>query len=141
MDRKDPIGESTSGKTWREGACHCGAVKWRALTPDDVEIDRCNCSICTKTGFLHLIIPAANFHLISGEEMLTDYRFNTGVAVHRFCKKCGVKSFYIPRSNPDGISLNFNCMDKNSFHKVTIKEFDGQNWEQHADSLAHKSRL
>lgn len=123
-------------RSWKKGACHCGAVQWEAETDDDAIVDRCNCSICSMTGFLHLIVPAARFRLLKGENDLATYTFNTGVAKHRFCKICGVKSFYVPRSNPDGFSLNLNCMDRAQFRSIEIREFDGQNWEDNAGRLA-----
>ena len=121
------------------GSCHCGAVRFEVEAPEQVEVERCNCSICRRSGFLHLIVPLSRFRLISGEESLTTYRFNTGVARHTFCKVCGIKPFYTPRSNPDGIDINLNCLDQWP-KRVDIVEFDGQNWEQHAQTLAHKSR-
>ncbi|MEZ5922201.1 MAG: GFA family protein [Parvularculaceae bacterium] len=124
----------------KEGGCHCGAVKWEADLPDEIVADDCNCSICTMTGFVHVIVPAARFHLLSGEEAITEYNFGSGVARHFFCKRCGVKSYYIPRSNPDGVSLNLHCMDNAQFSKVEIRPFDGQNWEKNAASLAHLSQ-
>ena len=123
--------------TWRRGGCHCDAVTFEVLVPDDITVDACNCSICTKSGFLHLIVPGSRFRLLSGEEILAEYRFNTGVARHLFCTICGIKSFYIPRSNPDGFSVNLNCLNRSEFSSVTIEPFDGQNWEQEAESLAH----
>lgn len=119
------------------GGCHCGAVRFNVDTPETVTAHRCNCSICAMTGFVHLIVPKEQFHLIAGEDNLTDYRFNSGVAQHLFCKTCGVKSFYVPRSNPDGISVNVNCLDQSTFDEIEIEEFDGQNWEANAASLAH----
>jgi hypothetical protein len=103
------------------------------------QLERCNCSICTRSGFLHLIVPRSRFRLLSGEDTITTYRFNTGVARHTFCSVCGIKPFYTPRSNPDGIDVNANCLDTQPA-SVTIRDFDGQNWEQHAHELAHKSR-
>ena len=126
--------------SWKKGGCHCGAVAWEAQTADDVVIDECNCSICQMVGFLHLIVPKSKFKLLKGEDQLTEYRFNTGVAKHYFCKICGVKSFYIPRSNPDGYSLNLRCMDGSQFSKIEIRPFDGQHWEANADKLAHLSK-
>ena len=120
------------------GGCHCGAVRFEVEAPEAVEVERCNCSICTKSGYLHLIVPATRFHLLSGEDSLTTYRFNSGVAKHRFCRVCGIKPFYTPRSNPDGIDINLNCLDRVP-DSVTIVDFDGQNWEQNAHQLAHKS--
>jgi len=121
------------------GSCHCGAVRFEVEAPEQVEVERCNCSICSKSGFLHLIVPRSRFRLLSGEVSLTTYTFNTGVARHTFCKVCGIKPFYVPRSNPDGIDVNVNCLDTRP-EKMRIVEFDGQNWEQHAHTLAHKSR-
>ncbi len=122
-----------------QGSCHCGAVTFEVEAPETLELERCNCSICTKSGFLHLIVPRNRFRLLSGEDKITTYRFNTGVAQHTFCSVCGIKPFYTPRSNPDGIDINANCLDTQPA-SVTIRDFDGQNWEQHAHELAHKSR-
>ena len=122
------------------GGCHCGAVAWEADLPDEIVADACNCSICGMTGFVHVIVPASRFRLSRGEEALTAYAFNTGTAKHLFCGTCGVKSFYVPRSNPDGYSLNLACMDRARFARVTIRDFDGRNWEANAGALAHLSK-
>ena len=121
------------------GSCHCQAVTFEVEAPAELEVERCNCSICRMTGFLHLIVPLSKFKLISGEETLTTYTFNTGVAKHTFCAICGIKPFYTPRSNPDGMDINVNCLETQP-DKLTIVDFDGQNWEQHAHTLAHKSQ-
>lgn len=120
------------------GSCHCGAVKFEVTTDDEIEVERCNCSVCSKSGYLHLIVPNSKFRLLAGEDAITTYTFNTGVAKHTFCKVCGVKPFYIPRSNPDGIDINVNCLDDKPA-TIHIVDFDGQDWEQHAHKLAHKS--
>jgi hypothetical protein len=121
------------------GSCHCGAVTFSVEAPDSVEVEQCNCSICTKSGFLHLIVPQSRFELLSGEDELTTYTFNTGVAKHYFCSRCGIKPFYIPRSNPDGVDINVNCLDSKPAD-IRVVQFDGQNWEAHAERLAHKSQ-
>lgn len=121
------------------GSCHCGAVRFEIEAPDVLEAERCNCSICTKSGYLHLILPLARFRLVAGEDAITTYTFNTGVAKHTFCRVCGVKPFYTPRSNPDGIDINVNCLDTPPA-ELTIVEFDGRNWERNAYTLVHKSR-
>jgi hypothetical protein len=121
------------------GGCHCGAVRFEVEAPDEVEVERCNCSICAKSGFLHLIVPKSRFTLVRGDEALATYTFNSGVARHLFCRICGIKSFYIPRSNPDGVDVNLNCLDAQPA-RIRIVEFDGQNWEQNAAALAYKSR-
>ncbi|NND68181.1 MAG: GFA family protein [Halioglobus sp.] len=121
------------------GSCHCGAVRFEVEAPPVLEVDRCNCSICTKSGYLHLILPLSRFRLLAGEEFLSTYTFNSGVARHTFCRVCGVKPFYTPRSNPDGIDVNVNCLDTEP-SGISVSEFDGTHWEQHAHTLAHKSR-
>ena len=122
-----------------QGSCHCQAVRFTVEAPASLEVERCNCSVCSKAGFLHLIVPASHFTLLSGSEALTTYTFNTGVARHTFCSHCGIKPFYTPRSNPDGIDINVNCLDTRPA-ALTITEFDGRNWEQNAHTLAHKSK-
>ncbi|MEM7081188.1 MAG: GFA family protein [Pseudomonadota bacterium] len=120
-------------------ACHCRAVRVEVRVKPPLEAIRCNCSICTKTGFLHVITPASAFRLVAGEESLSCYTFNSGIAKHYFCSVCGARPFYIPRSNPDGYSVNARCLDTIPDDMV-IRDFDGQNWEQHADTLVHLSR-
>ena len=126
--------------TWRSGGCHCGAVRFEAALPDEVEAQSCNCSICAKAGFVHVIVPESRFRLLQGEAALTRYRFNTGAAEHLFCARCGIKSFYRPRSNPDGWSVNARCLDEAEDLDIRIAPFDGRNWEANAAALAHLSR-
>ena len=121
------------------GGCHCGAVRFQVEASIDVEVEDCNCSICRMTGFLHLIVPQSAFTLLQGEEMLSLYTFNTGVAKHYFCKICSIKPFYMPRSNPDGVDVNVRCFDVQP-ENLRVVLFDGQNWEAHAHTLAHKSK-
>jgi hypothetical protein len=122
------------------GGCHCGAVVFELDAPASVTVQDCNCSICSMTGYLHLIVPATRFRLLRGEHMLESYTFNTGKARHLFCRRCGVKSFYVPRSNPDGYSVNLRCVDRSTFEHVDVEAFDGRNWEQSGPALAHLSR-
>ncbi|ROS00274.1 hypothetical protein EDC56_2912 [Sinobacterium caligoides] len=122
-----------------QASCHCKAVEFQIEAPNEIEADQCNCSICKKSGFLHLIIPLSKFKLIKGQESLSTYSFNTGIAKHTFCKVCGIKPFYTPRSNPDGIDINLNCLDTQPYN-INIKPFNGMEWEQHAHKLAHKSK-
>jgi len=110
------------------GGCHCGRVRYEIEIPDEITVHRCNCSVCRKSGYLHLIVPADRFKLLSGEADLIDYRFHTCVARHLFCASCGIKSFYVPRSHPDAFSVNMNCVSLPDNVVVTIKDFDGRNW-------------
>lgn len=123
-----------------QGGCHCGAVRFEARIPPAFEVEDCNCSICAKSGNIHLILPARDFTLLQGQEALTTYTFNTGQAQHLFCKICGVKSFYIPRSNPDGYAVTWRCLDNWQDFDVKVTPFDGQNWEANAGRLADKSK-
>lgn len=126
--------------TLHKGGCHCGRVKFTVEAPADLELHDCNCSICQMTGYQHLIVAAASFTLISGENDLACYTFNTGQAKHYFCSHCGIKSFYVPRSNPDGYSVNARCLDTATVKSKTLTEFDGQNWEANAGSLRHLTK-
>src|ERR1700730_8885637 len=117
------------------GSCHCGRVRFNVEAPEEIQATECNCSICSRTGYLHLIVPKSRFVLLQGAEHLSSYIFNTGVAKHLFCKVCGVKSFYIPRSIPDGYSVNVRCLDDATIRKITIAAFDGKHWENTEESL------
>ena len=123
-----------------KGSCHCGTVTFEIDAPKKLEAEKCNCSLCSKAGFLHLILPLSQFRLLTGKDNLSTYTFNTGIAKHTFCKTCGIKPFYIPRSNPDGIDINVRCLDSLPLD-IEVVEFDGQNWESNAHKVAHKSRL
>jgi len=117
-----------------EGGCHCGAVRFRVVARELRAVD-CNCSICEKKGFLHLIVPPEDFELCSGEAALVEYRFGTGVARHRFCRHCGIHPFYTPRSHPDHVDVNVRCLDGDARSRFTVTPFDGQNWEDHVAEL------
>ncbi|MDX1497774.1 MAG: GFA family protein [Salinisphaeraceae bacterium] len=117
------------------GGCHCGAVRFEIKAPANIQAKRCNCSICAMTGFVHLIVNREHFRLTQGEEALTQYSFNTHTAKHQFCKHCGIKSFYVPRSHPEGYSVNVNCLDMDNIASLEIGDFDGQNWEASIDAF------
>ena len=113
-----------------EGGCHCGRVRFRVTADlDAATIERCNCSICRKKGFLHLIVPPEQFELLSGADDLTVYTFNTGVAKHQFCRHCGIHSFYSPRSDPNKIDVNLRCLEGVDADAFVVELFDGENWE------------
>ena len=122
-----------------KGSCHCGAVQFEVEAPEKIVCQDCNCSICSKSGFLHLIVPKSKFNLIRGESHLTTYTFDSAEAKHKFCKICGIKSFYIPRSNPDGYDVNVRCLDPQP-EELIIEPFDGKNWELNAHKLSHLSK-
>jgi hypothetical protein len=111
-----------------QGGCHCGRVRFK-VTADLDRVTYCNCSMCSKKGFLHLIVPPEQFEVLSGKDHLTTYEFNTRTAKHRFCKTCGIHAFYVPRSDPDKIDVNVRCIDGVDIAALSIKTFDGQHWE------------
>lgn len=117
------------------GGCHCGKVRFEVDAAAHLELLDCNCSICRRTGFLHLVVPKDRFRLLEGEDALTTYTWNTGVARHLFCKNCGVKSFYVPRSHPDGYSVNARCLDT-AAESQSVSAFNGAQWEASIDSIA-----
>ena len=112
-----------------QGGCHCGRVRFK-VTADLDRVTYCNCSMCSKKGFLHLIVPPEHFELVSGKDNLTTYEFNTRTAKHTFCKTCGIHAFYVPRSDPDKIDVNVRCIDGIDLSSLSVKTFDGQHWEE-----------
>ncbi len=112
-------------------------MRFEANAPAEIELIDCNCSMCHRTGYLHLIVPERGFPPArAAQDKLTTYTFNTGVAKHFFCSVCGIKSFYVPRSHPDGYSVNFRCLDDpKAFASVMTTEFDGKEWEKNAGDL------
>jgi hypothetical protein len=122
------------------GGCHCRRVRFEVDAPAVLDALDCNCSICRMTGFLHLIVSASRFRLLSGEDALAEYRFSTGAARHLFCLHCGVKAFYVPRSHPDGYSVNVRCIDADTIERVTITPFDDNDRDAATAAIAHLSR-
>lgn len=121
------------------GGCHCGAIRFQVIIEPSDCIIECNCSICRKKGYLHLIVPPARFQLLQGEDVLNTYTFNTGIAKHRFCPTCGIHPFYTPRSHPDKIDVNLRCLDQNIQSRFVIQPFDGANWEENIQEIRSSS--
>jgi hypothetical protein len=128
------------------GGCHCGAVRFQVQV-EKLEAVECNCSICTKKGFIHLIVPEERFRLLQGADALSTYTFNTGVAQHHFCRHCGIHSFYRPRSHPEGYDVNLRCLDDGAIRVFTqasanngfqIAPFDGKHWEEQVATIEGK---
>lgn len=123
--------------SWLNGGCHCGRVRLRVRVSAREALD-CNCSVCTKKGFLHLIVAKDDFELLQGDDALSTYSFGTGVARHTFCATCGMHPFYVPRSHPDGFDVNVRCLDEvaaSGLEGWTIESFDGRHWEESVDAI------
>ena len=118
------------------GGCHCGNVRFSVEAPADIDAVECNCSICRKSGYLHLFVRRADSELLAGADSVETYAFNTGVAQHYFCQTCGIKSYYVPRSHPSAISVNVNCLDRETIDSLSVTSFDGENWEQNINKLS-----
>ena len=117
-----------------EGGCHCGAVRFRVRVERHEALD-CNCSMCSRKGFVHLIVPPEDFELLGGEDALTTYTFNTGVAKHRFCRVCGIHPFYTPRSHPDQVDVNVRCLEEAPLGRFRVEKFDGRRWEENVERI------
>jgi hypothetical protein len=130
-----PAGMSAGPAFRHAGSCHCGRVRFEVLAPADLDLLECNCSMCSRSAYLHLIVAAGAFRLLAGAGDLVEYTFGTGVAKHRFCRHCGVKSFYVPRSHPDGYSVNARCLDPSTIASMNVRPFDGRHWESAREDL------
>jgi hypothetical protein len=130
---------SPSQLVTHRGGCHCRRVRFEVDAPAALDVLDCNCSICRMGGFLHLIVPATRFRLLSGADDLTQYTFNTGAAKHRFCRVCGIKSFYIPRSHPHGVDVNARCLDPGTVTAMTVTPFDDGDRDAATAAIAHLS--
>jgi hypothetical protein len=111
------------------GGCHCGKVAFRV----EGELDRvliCNCTICKKKGYLHWVVPYAQFKLLTPLEDLATYCFNTKSARHHFCPSCGVAPFFVPRGRTDRIDVNVRCLENVDVSRLAVQYFDGADWEQ-----------
>ena len=117
------------------GACHCGTVKFEFLDKEHLQVLNCNCSVCRRTKFEHVIVPKHRFKLLTEEGDLAEYQFGTKTAKHTFCKVCGVKPFYSPRSHPDSFSVNLRCVDQSTVTGTSVEDFDGENWERARERL------
>ncbi|XP_069163918.1 centromere protein V isoform X2 [Procambarus clarkii] len=96
-----------------------------------------SCSICVKKQNKHFIVPSSCFKLLQGHDSLTTYTFNTHTAKHTFCSTCGVQSFYVPRSNPDGYGIAPHCLDEGTVKSIRYETFDGRSWEEHMKKNIH----
>lgn len=112
------------------GGCHCGRVRFEVLASPRLQVTECDCSMCAKSGYLHLIVPRERFKLLAGADALSTYEFNTRTAKHMFCSVCGIKSFYVPRSHPQGISVNARCLDEGTVQDLIVLSADGKDWEK-----------
>lgn len=111
------------------GSCHCGKVKYEVET-DLSNVIECNCSICSRSGYVLSFVPGAQFKLLSGEDALSSYHFNKKQIDHQFCKHCGVRSFARGKK-PDGtpmFAINLRCLEGVDLKSLNIKQVDGKSY-------------
>jgi hypothetical protein len=117
-----------AGKAKYTGGCHCGAVRYEVEMDLTAPVISCNCSMCGRVGSLLSFVPAKQFTLRSGEDVLADYEFNKHVIHHLFCRVCGIKSF-ARGTSPDGsptVAINTRCLDDVDLATLNVKPFDGK---------------
>lgn len=115
--------------TTHKGSCHCGAVTYTVEADIDTVME-CNCSHCSRKGFLLNFVPAEQFTLLSGEDSLTEYRFNKKHISHLFCKICGVQCFG-KGTGPDGkatVAVNVRTLPDVDPSSLTIQKVDGKSY-------------
>jgi centromere protein V len=134
-----PMPNHDDAVTTMHGGCHCGHVAFEVEGPPE-RISECNCSICTKKGYLHWIVAREKFRLLTPRENLATYTFNTHTAKHHFCPRCGVASFYIARSDPDKIDVNARCVEGLELSSIPFETFDGRNWEAAQKAFAARQK-
>ena len=117
------------------GSCHCNQIQFEVIGEKNIKVLDCSCSICSILNYKHYIVDKSQFKLLKGKKYLSTYTFNTNVAKHLFCKNCGIKSFYIPRSHPDSISVNLNCIHSKTINNVKIIKFDGNHWKKNINKI------
>ena len=112
-----------------KSTCHCGAVELLIDLPNGiVDPSRCSCSICSRKGAIVGAVPLKNITVVKGEGSLTLYQFNTNVAKHYFCSKCGIYTHHQRRSNPELFSFNVACLEGvNPFEVENVPTTDGIN--------------
>ena len=126
-------------KTIHKGHCHCGAVQFEFTAASPIDVTQCDCSICSMTGYEHVFIPQSDLKFTKGEDNLSLYTFGTGAAKHFFCKSCGIKPLYIPRSHPECYSVNLRCVANGTLTVANRIAFSGSNWEENIDGLKRKT--
>ena len=117
------------------GSCHCKQIQFEVIGKNNIQVLDCSCSICSIVNYKHYVVDKSQFKLLKGKKYISTYTFNTKVAKHMFCKICGIKSFYIPRSHPDSISINLNCINSKTINKVKIIKFDGKHWKKNINKI------
>jgi len=109
------------------GSCHCGAVRYEVTMAPPQKAFACNCSICSRSGWLLAFVPAEGFRLLSGEDKLSDYQFGKMHSHHPFCGTCGVRSFSrgTDRAGKPTVAVNLRCLSEFDPTALPVQTFDG----------------
>ena len=106
------------------GSCHCGAVRFR-VEAEIAELTRCDCSLCRRRGALMAKVHESGLTIEAGEDQLTLYQWNTGVARHWFCRRCGIYPFHRKRAQPDSLGVNVGCLEDFNVAAYAYRLADG----------------
>jgi hypothetical protein len=112
------------------GSCHCGAVRFEARSTLSPAV-RCNCSFCRRRGAVMANVLAEDFQLLSGEDALGLYQWNTRVAKHYFCRRCGIYPFHRPRMRPEIYRINVGCLEGVDPYALEVTVQDGSALSSH----------
>lgn len=107
-----------------EGSCHCGTVRFK-IEADVTELTTCDCSLCKKKNAVMTKVHEDSFVLLSGENVLSEYRWNMHIARHYFCSECGIYTFHRKRAQPDHYGINISCLDEYDFTNVPVRATEG----------------
>lgn len=111
-------------------SCHCGKVQIELTLPNGLEkLRRCDCSMCRRRGAIVASVILANMKIISGQDFLGCYQFNTFTAKHYFCKNCGIYTHHQRRSVPTEYGFNVGCLEGiNPYLLGEVAVLDGVNY-------------
>lgn len=120
-----PQGEAQPQGEIQKGSCHCGAVTFEIHGPIR-DFRRCDCSICRRKGAIMCTADKDQFRLVSGEENLGLYQWNTKTARHYFCRTCGIYTHHWRRSRPE-FGYNIGCIEGVDIRALPeVEIFNGQ---------------
>lgn len=111
----------------KTGGCHCKKVRYEVEIDLSKAVIECNCSYCERQGLLLSFVPGDKLTIVSGEDDLTEYHFNTGKIAHLFCSTCGVQCFgRADMESGPGAAINVRTIDGIDLSKLERMPFDGR---------------
>ncbi len=118
------------------GSCHCGAIRY-TVEAELGDLEVCNCSLCSRLGYVHLYVEPERFHLETAPDAYATYQFGSRTSKNHFCCICGISPFRRARSDPNLVDVNVRCLEGVDVDLLPTKPFDGRNWEQAMENRHH----